>query len=76
MLLRDSGGLDPSVQRRFGFLKKCQDLKNKKVIEDFTCCDKWTDKNVVKKIAINYCADLIADAELLHLNPGCSIIII
>ena len=22
MLLRDSGGLDPSVQRRFGFLKK------------------------------------------------------
>lgn len=58
------------------FLKKCQDLKNKKIIEDFTCCDKWTDKNVVKKIAINYCADLIADAELVHLNPGCSIIII
>lgn len=58
------------------FLKKCQDLKNKKFIEDFTCCDKWTDKNVVKKIAINYCADLIADNELAHLNPGCSIIII
>lgn len=57
------------------FLKKCQDLKNKKIIEDYTCCDKWTDKNIVKKIAINYCTDLIADSELTHLNPGCSIII-
>ncbi len=58
------------------FLKKCQDLKNRKMIEDFTCCDKWTDKNVVRKIAINYCPDLLADAELYHLNPGCSIIIL
>lgn len=58
------------------FLKKCQDLKNRHVIEDFTCCDKWIDKNVVKKIAINYCADLIADGELKLLNPGCSIVIL
>lgn len=57
------------------FLKQCQNLKNRKIIEDFTCCDKWTDKNVVKKIAINYCPDLIADGELRLLNPGCSIII-
>ncbi|MBR6778649.1 MAG: hypothetical protein IKM43_00635 [Clostridia bacterium] len=61
---------------RNAFFKKCQDLKNRKMIEDFTCCDKWTDKNVVKKIAINYCPDLIADAELRTLNPGCSIVII
>ncbi len=58
------------------FLKKCQDLKNRHIIEDFTCCDKWIDKNVVKKIAINYCPDLLADAELFHLNAGCSIVIL
>ena len=58
------------------FLKKCQDLKNRKIIEDFTCCDKWTDKNIVKKIAINYCPDLLADSELYRINPGCSIIIL
>ena len=31
---------------------------------------------LVKKIAINYCPDLLADAELYHINSGCSIIII
>ena len=61
---------------RDAFLKKCQDLKNRKIIEDFTCCDKWIDKNVVKKIAINYCPDLLADNELYHINPGCSIVIL
>ena len=58
------------------FLKKCKELKGKSVIYDYTCCDKWTDKNVVKKIAINYCQDLIVDRELTHLNPGCSIVIL
>lgn len=58
------------------FLKKCKELKNRQVIEDYTCCDKWTDKNIVKKIATNYCSDLLADGELRHLNPGCSIVIL
>ena len=61
---------------RDAFLKKCQDLKNRGVIEDFTCCNNWTNKNVVKKMAINYCADLLADSELVFLNPGCSIVIL
>ena len=61
---------------RLAFLKKCQDLKNCGKIEDFTCCDKWTDKNTVKKIAINYCPDLLADSELYHINSGCSIVIL
>ena len=60
---------------RAEFLKKCQDLKNRGKIEDFVCCSNWTDKNVVKKIAINYCPDLLADSELTFLNPGCSIVI-
>lgn len=57
------------------FLKKCKDLKNAKKIEDYVCCDKWTPNNTVRKIAINYCPDLIADKELYLLNPGCSIVI-
>lgn len=61
---------------RVEFLKKCKDLKNRKIIYDYTCCDKWIDKNPVKKIAINYCADLLADAELRYLNSGCSIVIL
>ena len=61
---------------RNNFLKKCQDLKNRKIIEDFVCCDKWTDKNIVRRIAVNYCPDLLADAELYHLNPGCTIVIL
>ena len=61
---------------RNAFLKKCQDLKNRKIIDDFTCCDKWTYKNVVRKIAINYCPDLLADSELYHINSGCSIVIL
>lgn len=61
---------------RLAFLKKCQDLKNRHIIEDYTCCDKWIDKNVVKKIATNYCPDLLADKELFHINSGCSIVIL
>lgn len=58
------------------FLKKCEDLKHQHKIDDYTCCDKWIKGNVVKKIAENYCPDLLADGELQHLNPGCSIVIL
>lgn len=61
---------------KVAFLKKCQDLKNRKQIYDYTCCDKWTAQNVVRKIAINYCPDLLADRELYLLNPGCSIVVL
>ncbi len=61
---------------RTSFLKKCQDLKNRKIIEDYICCDKWTEKNVVRRMAINYCPDLLADRDLYLLNPGCSIIVL
>ena len=60
---------------RNAFLKECQNLKNRGKIEDFTCCDKWLAQNPVKKIAINYCPDLMADRELYLINPGCSIVI-
>ncbi len=58
------------------FLKKCEQLKRQKKIEDYICCDKWPNGGTVKKIAINYCADLIADKELHFVNPGCTIVIL
>ena len=61
---------------KVAFLKKCQDLKNRHIIEDYVCCDKWTPQNTTRKIAINYCPDLLADRELYLLNPGCSIVIL
>ena len=60
---------------RTAFLNKCEDLKRRGKIEDYVCCDNWTPKNTVRKIAINYCADLLADRDLYMLNPGCSIVI-
>ena len=58
------------------FLKKCEELKSRKIIYDYVCCDHWTTTNTVRKIATNYCPDLMADTELYHLNPGCSIVVL
>ncbi len=69
-----SHGVGGAIKQEF--LKTCLDLKNRKKIYDYVCCDAWTDKNVVKKIAINYCPDLMADRELYLLNPGCSVVIL
>ena len=69
-----SHGVGGAIKQEF--LKTCLHLKNRKIIEDYICCDHWTDKNTTRKIAINYCPDLLADGELSHLNPGCSIVIL
>ncbi|MBE7076987.1 MAG: hypothetical protein E7374_03780 [Clostridiales bacterium] len=61
---------------RNAILKKCTDLKNRKKIEDFVPGDKWSIKSTAKKIAINYCPDLLADRELSLPNPGCTIVIL
>lgn len=57
-------------------LKKCEDLKRRGQIDCYVCCDNWTEKNTVRKIATNYCPDLIADRELYLLNPGCTIVVL
>ena len=69
-----SHGVGGAIKKEL--LKKCEELKRRKIIEDYTCCDRWTPKNIVRKIAINYCPDLLADSDLYLLNSGCSIIII
>ncbi len=61
---------------KVAFLKKCEELKRRGIIENYTCCDKWTEKNIVRRIAVEYCPDLIADRELYLLNAGCSIVIL
>ena len=50
-----SHGVGGAIKREF--LRECQNLKNRGKIDDFVCCDNWTDNNVVRKIAINYCPD-------------------
>lgn len=69
-----SHGVGGAIKKEF--LKTCKDLKNRNKIVDYVCCENWVDKNVTKKIAINYCPDLMADKELHFINPGCSIVII
>ncbi len=61
---------------KVAFLKKCEDLKHRGIIDCYVCCENWTEKNVVRKIATNYCPDLIADRELYLLNPGCTIVVL
>lgn len=61
---------------RTEFLKKCKELKSKHKIEDFVCGDTWNSNKTVRKMAINYCPDLISDVELHFTNPGCSIVIL
>ena len=69
-----SHGVGGAIKREF--LRECQNLKNRGKIEDFVCCDNWTERNITRRIAINYSPDLLADRGLYLLNPGCSIIII
>ena len=57
------------------FLKLCKQLKNQQKIEDYACCSNINSKSTIRRVAINYCPDLIADSEFTLLNPGCSIVI-
>lgn len=61
---------------RLAFLKKCKELKSRHIIYDYVSCDNWTEKNTVRKVAVNYCPDLIADKDLHIPNPGCSIVLL
>ena len=58
------------------FLKKCELFKRQKKIEDYICCDAWNTNKTIRKMAINYCPDLLADSELQFTNPGCSIVVL
>ena len=68
-----SHGVGGDIKREF--LKQCESLKRRHIIEDYINCENWANKSVVKKIAINYCPDLIADRDLTFVNPGCTIVI-
>jgi len=61
---------------RAEFLKKCEQLKRQKKLHDYIPGDKWLTKSTAKTMAINYCADLLADKELHFVNPGCTIVLL
>lgn len=69
-----SHGVGGDIKREF--LRQCEFLKKKGKIEYYSCCDSWAKNPTIKKIAINYCSDLIADKDMNIINPGCSIVII
>ncbi len=58
------------------FLKKCEQLKRQQKITEYACCSNLSTNSSIRKMAINYCPDLIADGEFNMLNPGCSIVIL
>lgn len=69
-----SHGVGGDIKRQF--IKECQNLKNKGKIYDYICCDNLASKNTTKKMAINYCPDLLADKDIYYINPGCSIVVL
>ena len=57
-------------------LKTLRDLKNRKKIQDYITGNEWPTAKQVKKMAINYCPDLLADSEMTFVNSGVTIVIL
>ncbi len=61
---------------RTELLKTLQSLKNRKKIEDFCPGNEWPTAKSVKKMAINYCPDLLADRDMTFVNSGITIVLL
>ena len=51
-------------------------LKNQKKITDYIPCEKWTPSNPLRKKAIEFSNELLADSDLRILNNGVTIVLI
>ncbi|MBQ8431142.1 MAG: Smr/MutS family protein [Clostridia bacterium] len=51
-------------------------LKNQRKIEDYLPCEKWTQTNPIRAKAIKFSNELLADSDLMMLNPGVTIVLI
>lgn len=56
--------------------KRLKELKSQKKIFDFIPCEKWSQTNPLRKTAINYSNELLADSDLMYLNAGVTIVLI
>lgn len=60
---------------RTELMKILRDLKNRKKIVDYIPGNEWPSAKQAKKMAINYCPDLLADSEMSFVNSGVTIVI-
>ncbi len=56
--------------------KRLNEMKRQGIISDFVPCEKWTPNNPLRKKAIEYSSDLLADSDLRMLNSGVTIVLI
>lgn len=69
-----SNGIGGDIKREF--LRTCKELKGRGRICDFACGSELTTKISLRKMAINYCADLMIDKDLSFVNPGVSLVVL
>lgn len=56
--------------------QRLNEMKKQGIISDFVPCEKWTPNNPLRKKAIEYSSDLLADSDLRMLNSGVTIVLI
>lgn len=61
---------------RTELLKTLKNLKSRGQIEDYCPGNEWPTAKTVKKIAINYCPDLLADRDMVFVNSGITIVLL
>lgn len=64
------GAIKKAVHRRL------TEMKKQHLIEDFIPCEKWTPQNPLRKKAVSYAPDLLADSDLMMLNSGVTIVLL
>jgi hypothetical protein len=56
--------------------KRLKQMKSQKKIVDYIPCEKWTQSNPMRNIAVKMCDELLADSDLMMLNSGVTIVLI
>lgn len=61
---------------RIELIKKLKHLKSRGKIFDYCLGNEWPSAKQVKKMAINYCPDLLADRDMVFVNSGITIVLL
>ena len=55
--------------------KRLKQMKSQGKIKEYIPCEKWTQNNPKRKMAIECCDELLADSDLRMLNSGVTIVL-
>ena len=55
---------------------RLKQMKSQKKILEYIPCEKWTQNNPLRLMAVKYCDELLADSDLQMLNSGVTIVLI